>query len=97
MENIIVYYHISTWGGRIILALTEKDYWDAAHALDDGLGENHDDIAISMGECGYCEDCTSTYELEDESEINTIIEDMSARGYDLRTNAEFSAFLEEGD
>lgn len=95
MNPIIVYYHVSATDGMVLMAITEKSYWDKYGVMDDGAGDHYEDIAIAMSDCGQVEYCTSVYELFSVNEAQSIIANMRTLGFELQENKEFSAFLRE--
>lgn len=94
MNPIIVYYHVSTMEGIIMMVITSKSFWDAHQYLDDGHGPEYEKIYTAMDECGYMEAQESMYELESMDEVATIIAAMRSRGFEFQKDATFSAVAE---
>lgn len=95
MDNIIVYYHVFESDGGLYMALTEKTYWDVAHKMDEGVAPHYEEIAIAMGRCGQVEVGECYYELESPEEEQQLVEGMRAYGFELQTDDEFSAYMDD--
>lgn len=89
-----VYYEIikPDFAVGTCLCTTEKSFFDRNGYVDDGgSGAAFDAISQSMEACGAPELCESVFETA--LPIQTVIDAMRAKGFDLVKNPAFSAHI----
>lgn len=76
-NELIVYYQEHVENDVLILTVTDKEYFDEHHCLDDGTGDNYTRIMDAFNRCGYEDICDSTYAVDDlELESDANMEDL---------------------
>ena len=77
----------------MFLVLTAKPYWDANHFVDDGTGNNYDEIASAMQDIGIAEITESAYECDERTDIRYLANQLREYGIDLQFSQELANFI----
>lgn len=82
--------------GQILIATTEKSYWDRNRCLDDGAGTDYQAISDAMQGAGTYEYSESVFSAG-EDELDAVLAAMADAGFDMAQDPSFTAFLAPGE
>lgn len=97
MNRIPVYYHAVVEDDIAIVITTAKDYFDENRYIDEGATKEYYRIAEAMEKCGALETSASTFEIYPADDLDTIINEMTALGFDMEENPDIVASPEFWD
>lgn len=92
--RMTVYYEVTKPDFTVgtCICTTEKAFFDRNGFVDDGAsGAAYEAISLAMEACGAPELCESVFETA--LPVQTVIDAMRARGFDLVKDPAFSAFI----
>lgn len=91
---MIVYYDTWDYNDKMLITVTEKDFWDANHDIDDGSGPHYDDINAAMKAASAVNLASSIYSVT-AGGADAVVSAMRTAGFEMQANTEFSAFVHE--